>query len=381
MTALTPDVANPSGSSRLLRQINDRAALGCLFLRGRLTRPELVELTGLSKPTASEVIRRLREANLVTVAGRTSGGPGPRADVYSLNPDALYGVAVSIREPDRLALAIVDLTGQTRHEHELTVTYRDSGVAEVIAPSVRDLFALADLPIERLGHAQVAVPGSYDARGDVVRNIDVPGCDRAGLRDSLHRALDAAVDIDNDVNLATLAERHHGGGGSNGFALLWLGERGMGLGIDLGGGLLHGFGGGAGEIGYLPTGEGSTLQDVAGGPAIRRLAADAGYPAESAGEAMRLAVHDERFRTRLAARLVPGLTAIVAVTDPAVIVLSGEVGAAGGQPLARALADQLRRTAYRCEVVESSVTGDAVLRGAKDAVTAALREAVLTGTT
>lgn len=380
MTAPTPDVTSPSGSSRLLRQINDRAALGCLFLRGRLTRPELVELTGLSKPTASEVIKRLRAANLVTTAGRTSGGPGPRADVYSLNPDAVYGAAVSIREPDRLSLAIVDLTGQTRHEHEITVAYRESGVAEVIAPRVRELFQRADLPLDRLRHTQLAVPGSYDARGDVVRNIDVPGCDRAGLGETLRHALDVAIDIDNDVNLAALAERNHGGGGRDGFALLWLGERGMGLGIDLGGGLLHGFGGGAGEIGYLPTADGSTLQDVAGGPAIRGLAAEAGFSTGSAAEAMRLAVHDEGFRSAVATRLVPGLAAIAAVTDPAVIVLSGEVGTAGGPLLARALADRLAETAYRCPVVASSVSGDSVLRGAKDAVTAALREAVLIGT-
>src|SRR3954454_9627712 len=77
-------VTHPTGSSRLLRALNESAALAHLLGRGPLTRPQLRELTGLSKPTVSEAVRRLAEAGLIRVAGHASGGPGPNAEVYAV---------------------------------------------------------------------------------------------------------------------------------------------------------------------------------------------------------------------------------------------------------------------------------------------------------
>ena len=58
-----------TGSSRLLRAMNERAVLAHLIEAGRLTRPELRGLTGLSKPTISDAVRRLTQAGLAVVVG------------------------------------------------------------------------------------------------------------------------------------------------------------------------------------------------------------------------------------------------------------------------------------------------------------------------
>ncbi|HEY1175640.1 MAG TPA: ROK family transcriptional regulator, partial [Phytomonospora sp.] len=249
----------PAGSSRLLRT---------------LTRGDLVTLTGLSKPTASEVIRRLEEAGLVGVAGRTQGGFGPRADRYAVNPDAAYAAVVAVGEPDRLDVAVMDLTGRTRAHRERTAAF-GGDVTGPLAEAVADACAAAGITTGALRRVQLAVPGAYDAHTDTVGNIDVPGFGRAGLARDLTARVGAPVAVGNDVNLAALAERDHGGTGDDGFALLWLGTRGVGLGIELGGTLLHGATGAAGEIGYLPVGPpgASTgdLQDLIGGPAIAAL--------------------------------------------------------------------------------------------------------------
>src|SRR5437588_54070 len=165
-------MARLAGSAKLLRAMNESAALGHLLDNGALTRNDLRELTGLSKPTTSEVLRRLTEAGLAVATGHTTGGPGPNAEIYAANPEAAYAVAVSVRES----------TGTGRP------------------------------------------------------------------------ALGMPVGVDNDVNLAAVAERRRGvAGGADSFALLWFGE-GVGLAIDLGGTLLRGASGGAGEIGYVPLG-------------------------------------------------------------------------------------------------------------------------------
>ncbi|MFO7251600.1 MAG: ROK family transcriptional regulator, partial [Actinomycetes bacterium] len=47
------------GVPRLLREINDRAALELLLTSGPLTRGQIGEATGLSKVTASQTLARL----------------------------------------------------------------------------------------------------------------------------------------------------------------------------------------------------------------------------------------------------------------------------------------------------------------------------------
>src|SRR5215813_1407944 len=194
-----------AGSTKLLRAMNESAALGHLLDNGALTRNDLRELTGLSKPTTSEVLRRLTEAGLAIVAGHTTGGPGPNAEIYAANPDAAYAVAISVREapgPERprLAVAISDLTGTTRARTELDVDFNETTVDAAIAEAVIDQCALAGVPIDRLRRVQLGVPGSYDPRTDTIHHVDVPGLDRPGLVGELRRALHAPVGVDNDVN-------------------------------------------------------------------------------------------------------------------------------------------------------------------------------------
>ena len=65
------------GTPSLLRAINDRAALDLLLERGPLTRAQLGELTGLSKVTASQLVERLEERQLVARVGELAGGRRP----------------------------------------------------------------------------------------------------------------------------------------------------------------------------------------------------------------------------------------------------------------------------------------------------------------
>src|SRR5438270_13902302 len=124
-------MARLAGSAKLLRAMNESAALGHLLDNGALTRNDLRELTGLSKPTTSEVLRRLTEAGLAVVTGHTTGGPGPNAEIYAANPEAAYAVAVSVRDivstaRPTVAIAVCDLAGTTRARAELTVPLDDA---------------------------------------------------------------------------------------------------------------------------------------------------------------------------------------------------------------------------------------------------------------
>jgi len=371
-----------AGSAKLLRAMNESAALGHLLENGTLTRNDLRELTGLSKPTTSEVLRRLTAAGLAVVSGHTSGGPGPNAEIYAANPDAAYAAAVSVRETGRggprMAIAISDLTGTTRARTELAVDFTETPVELAIAGAVTEQCALAGVPMQRLRHVQLGVPGAYDPRTDTIHHVDVPGLARPGLVGELRRALHAPVGVDNDVNLAAVAERRRGvAGKADSFALLWFGE-GLGLAIDLGGRLLRGASGGAGEIGYLALGLApspglrSDLHDLVGGRAILALAKEYGIDATTPGEAVLQA--GPAMLAALAERIALGLAAVVAVLDPGLVVLAGEVGQAGGTALRDAVRAATRTASpLHTEIAVTGLVDDAVLLGALDAALAEVR--------
>ncbi|WP_327001342.1 ROK family transcriptional regulator [Dactylosporangium sp. NBC_01737] len=274
------------GSSKLLKALNEAAALGHLLDHGQLTRAELRTLTGLSKPTISEAVRRLADADLVVGAGHETGRPGPNAEVYAVNPDAAYAVAMSVRDgTPSLTASLHDLRGVQRARLALPVDFANTDPATAVGGTIDALCAAAGVGRGPVAHVQLAVAGAFDPRDRVIHHVDVPGWSRRGLVDDLATAAGVPVEVDNDVNLAALAERAHGAAqrlpDDDGFVLLWLGEGGLGLAIDLGGGkLLRGARGGAGEIGYMPVAADGArdFHDLVSGDAVRTLAAERGVP-------------------------------------------------------------------------------------------------------
>jgi predicted NBD/HSP70 family sugar kinase len=389
-------MTRPSGSAKLLRAINSSATLSHLLSNGRLTRAELRDLTGLSKPTSSEMLRLLTEAGLAVVAGRTTGAPGPTAEIYAPNPDAAYVVAVSVRDttgedrPD-LAYAVGDLAGETRHRHEEWVDFAALGPAEAVAYAVNTACSGAGVDPRRVRQVQLGVAGSYDPRADVVHQTDVPAWGVPGVTATIAARLagvapDASIAIDNDVNLAAIAERHRGVvRDAEGFAMLWL-DHGLGLAMDLGGSLLRGARGSAGEIGYLPIYRGSRarsgpidLQDLLGGPAVVQLARDHGVDTGTPAAAVLAASASDAFMAELGQRVAYALATIVAVLDPPMVVLAGSVAQAGGAALREAVLTAFgpHRTDEEVEIAVTTVDDDSVLLGALDAGQDELRESLI----
>ncbi|TML22742.1 MAG: ROK family transcriptional regulator [Actinobacteria bacterium] len=379
-----------AGSSRLLRAMNEIAALSHLLERGELTRADLRELTGLSKPTISEAVRRLTDAGLVVVVGHVSAGPGPNAEVYAANPEAAYVIAVSVRDTfmghsPSLAAALCDVSGTVRARLESPVDFEKTDPVEAVAGMVERLRAEVDMT--GIGYVQIGVAGAYDPKSGIIHHVDVPGWERPGLVTELGERIGLRVEVDNDVNLAAAAERRRGiAGDADGFALLWLGE-GLGLAIDLGGTLLRGARGGAGEIGYMPLynldGERrADLQDLIGGQAVLDLAAEYHLQGRTPAEAVSAAAGDgpngERFLAALAERIAVALAAVVAVLDPPLVVLGGQIAQAGGIPLRDAVRAAMTANAPLDTTVEiTSVTDDPVLLGGLDAGLGQVREVLL----
>jgi predicted NBD/HSP70 family sugar kinase len=387
-------MSRPAGSSKLLRAMNESAAFAHLLEPGMLTRADLRQLTALSTPTISEVLRRLTGAGLISVVGHNSGRPGPNAEIYAANPDAAWTAAVSVRDigasgAPSIAAAICDLTGTVRARVESRVDFLQTDPMTAITNVVADLRARTNAPDGRIRHVQLGVAGSYDSRTETIHHVEVPGFGRTGLVPAIAERLGTHVGVDNDVNLAAVAERRRGvGRDADGFALVWLGHDGLGLAIDIGGTLLRGARGGAGEIGYMPLyAPGSTqskiaLQDLVGGAAVLALAREhhiqGSTPAEVVSVAAASPESSGEFFALLADRVSVGLAAVIAVLDPSLVVLAGQVAQAGGETLRAAVANAMLNNApLEAAIAVTTIDDDAVLLGALDAGLTAVRDALL----
>ncbi|MEW9547904.1 ROK family protein [Nonomuraea sp. NPDC050783] len=376
------------GVPRLLRRLNDRAALELLLVDGPLTRAELGERTGLSKVTAGQLLSRLEERGLVEVAGERAGGRGPHAALYGVVPSSAYVAGLEVL-PDSLKVGVADITGRT--VVEITVNPADGGdPVRTVHAAVQRACDTAGIGLERLRAFVIGTRGVVDpASGDVRWSYDLPAW-HVGVLASLRRTLGASVTIENDVNLVALAERTYGAAvGHDDFVVIWAGV-GQGLGVMLDGRLHRGITGGAGEIGWLPVpGEplpadvsqpqSGSFQRLVGHDALRGLAREHGVQGATVPDLMRNGGED--FLDAVAGRLAVGAAAVTVVLDPGLIVLSGDVGRAGGERLAAKVQEAVARVCpSRPPVVTTKVAGNPVLRGALVAALEQAREQVFSDT-
>jgi predicted NBD/HSP70 family sugar kinase len=382
------------GTPSLLRELNDRAALDLLLRGGMLTRTQISEYTGVSKVTVAQMLARLEERGLVTIVGEQAGNRGPNAALYSVVPSSAY-VAGLYMESDLVSAEVADVMGRRVAEVSVNPNGADDPT-ELVRGVIERACASAGVDLARLSALVIGSPGVVDPHtGDPRLAVNLPAWHEGAL-DALRGVLHKPVVIENDVNLAAMAERAAGAAvGVDDFVLVWLGG-GLGLATMLGGQLHRGTAGAAGEIGYLPV-HGAPLhtditlpdnggfQLLAGGAAVRALAALHGFGAPTAAEAVQAALAAQAagpgsaaFLDDLAQRVAVGVASVCVVLDPGLVVLGGEVGRAGGTALASRVAAAVAAICpARPQVVPTGVPGEPVLRGAMLAAVDQARAALL----
>ena len=378
------------GTPSLLRELNDRAALDLLLPGTPLTRTQISEQTRVSKVTVAQMLTRLEDRGLVAVVGQQEGGRGPNAALYSVVPSSAYVAGLYV-DMDVVSAGVADVTG--RIVAEVSVNPNDAAnPVELVRGAVDRACRTAGVEVNRLSAFVIGSPGVVNPRtGDPQLAVNLPDW-HEGVLDSLRGALDRPVIIENDVNLAALAERSVGAARDLGdFVLVWIGV-GLGMAAFLGGKLHRGAVGAAGEIGYLPV-PGAPLQEdvrhpangglqsLVGANVVRMLAGVFGFAAPTAEEAVSAAVQAaagsaangsaatvaraEEFLSEIARRVALGVASVSVVLDPGLVVLGGTVGLAGGGPLADRVAAEVARICPASpRVVPTSVSGAPVLRGA-----------------
>jgi predicted NBD/HSP70 family sugar kinase len=313
----------------LVRSLSDEQVLRALMEEPRLTRADLASRTGLSKPTAAESVRRLSEIGLVFDTGERTTGRGRVGTYYALSDSAGCALVISIA-PEGIVAETVDARG--------TRTSRVEGRVRrpvVQAQVTKSLIGAATRAVESVGGpVRIAVVSAADPvdreTGRLVQLPDAPfllgELSPAAVIDHL---VDGPVLVDNDVNWAARAERDAIGSGLNDFAYLFMGE-GLGCAVVSDGEVRRGNSGIAGEIAHVitagPGGHALTFTDV-----FRELGLRHPGTAAIDMDAIERVLHEHSARARrqreTIARGVCGvLAALLAITDPEVVVIGGPWG-------------------------------------------------------
>jgi predicted NBD/HSP70 family sugar kinase len=358
--------------------MNEQLLLEQVRYDGPLSRADLARISGLSKPTVALALANLEHDGLVRVAGHRTGVRGPAAVLYEIRPEAGYVLGLDVgREFVRGALA--DLSGAVRAKasHRAHGSTMQARLAE-LATLADGLTASAGVTRSKVTQTVIGSPGVYDPeRAALTLARNLPGWEQPIVLTELRRLFGRATVVENDADVAALAERDIGHGrGVDTFAFISVGT-GIGMGVVLEGKLHRGAHGAAGEIAYLPIQNGDvdpadarrrgTLEAAASASAIVRAAKRSGirgslsarriFADADKGDAAAKAIV-----TAEADLIAKALASVIAVIDPELIVLGGGIGRAPGFAAEVAAALELLAPVVP-EIRVSALGDDAVVEG------------------
>ncbi|WP_067184425.1 ROK family transcriptional regulator [Microtetraspora niveoalba] len=333
----------PADALRRLRRAHEDAVLATLRSAGSLSRAELVRQTGLSRTTLFTIISDLMERGAVVEVEAPATEPrgrGRPASLVALNPDAGLFVGVDLgRRRVRLAVANV--------AHEVIVTgmgdipagagtERQAEAAVRLIREVSEEHGVRLSALEAVGLGLVGVVDDPSLPASTVPARYLP------ITRLLTEEFGVRVAVDNNARLAALAEHTWGAARSVGDMVYVRWSVGVGGGFIVGGRLLRGAHGAAGEIGHVSLdpdgpechcGGRGCLERRIGSPALLEACAARGVSVAGLDEL--IAAAQDRVPTvcQVIAAAAADLGRILADTviqlDPRRIVVGGEFAALG----------------------------------------------------
>ena len=366
---------------QLLRRVSAGAVLDFMRASEAVTVTEVMEATGLTRATAIAVCEDLMQRGWIrelenqrAFGGYQKGRPARR---FELNERAGYVLGMDVGV-SKATVVVSDLRGkavgrasQPFAEAEIPAEER---VAVIDRTAMMALHSVGASPDSVLAVcAGIAAP--VDRNGEVLVTQHFWGLFDVGLKAALRDRRGWTVLLENDANLAALGDRWRGAAAGVDDVVVILASERFGSGVIDGGRLLHGRGGGAGELAFLDMVEG--VGDTYGIAALARVwAADAlagkaktslrefaaeGVEAEQVfaaaadGDAVARAILD-----RLADRMARIIGAVSTIINPELVVIGGAVARSAGV-LLEPIAERLKGYTVTPPRVAVSPLGDSIV--------------------
>jgi len=356
---------------------------------GRASRAELTATTGLNRSTVAALVAELEDLGLLVegdpLATSRVGRPSPL-----VTPAAEPVVLAANPEVDAVTVGVVGLSARVdrviRRPVERIPTPDDA--VDIIADIVEELRAEGALEGRRMLGAGLAVPGLVRAEDHLVRWAPHLGWRDSRVADLVADRLGVPCAAGNDATLGAMAEHVFGAGrGIDDLVYLNGGASGIGGGVVLGGRIVGGMNGYAGEFGQNKPGLGDSTDRLSPDGVLedevsrRRLLDALGleHADEAELEHALLASDDADVLAEVAREqrvLAVALSNAINVLNPSVVILGGFLAALraadpqGLEELVRAHALEAATEGVR--IVEAALGGVRLLIGAAELALAPL---------
>lgn len=310
----------------VMKSLNAIELLELIRTHGPISRADLAGRSRLSKPTVSDQVDSLLSRGFVVEIGQGSAGSrgGKKPTMLQFNGNLGQILAADIG-PEWMRFALADLHGSVIRRLVLP-TRPEKGARCVVRTLKMGLGQLMNgSPAGDIQVISLAVPGIIDVqRGLVMETDNVFGWRDLNLASDIAAHFGIPVHIDNDVNMAALAELNAGGAPDN-FVFVRL-HYGIGAAVVLGGRLHHGAHWAAGEIGHM-------LLDIGG---LGQKADPRGHLESVVGQdRVQERIHklsrrggkphaEQQVSRQVALHLGSAITNIAALYDPQAVILHGE---------------------------------------------------------
>lgn len=217
-----------------------------------LSRIELVEATGLSAQTVTNITRRLLGIGLIREAGRKINGPGKPRVTLRLVSESRFSVGVHL-DPAVMTFVLLDLSGSIVHRMSMRTSKKDPReIVDAMASTIEALIGAAGVERDRIAGVGVAAPGPLDPeKGTVIDPPKLLGWHRVPLRSVLADATGFSVILEKDTTAAAVGElwtRH--GSSDDSFVFIYLGT-GIGAALARDGDVVRGSTQNLGEVGHI----------------------------------------------------------------------------------------------------------------------------------
>ncbi|HEY3664781.1 MAG TPA: ROK family protein [Polyangiaceae bacterium] len=377
--------------SRAMREVNRSIVLDIIRRGGRVSRTDLARRSALTKPTVSAIVLDLLARGIVQEVGfgKTLASGGRRARLLEFNDAsaAYLGICFGVNVT---TVGIADARGEIRVRRELPAVHGDPDAAVAAARLMVDAVCEdAGFPRERLQAVGITIPGLVDGASGHVALAPHLGWRDVAIGQLLAAALGVSVVVNNVTSAGAIAEGRAGAArGVRSFVSAYVGA-GVGAGVVIDGHSFAGSHGFSGEIGHCVVkddgppcvcGLRGCLEELASERALVRAVQSAlahGEPSSLGGlERIDVAtvtsaarsgdVLASRAAAEIGKHLGVGLSYLVNILDPQLIVLGGAMLDAGEALLGAARASLAKHSLRGAQIpiVKSALGEDAGLMGA-----------------
>ena len=186
---------NTPMDSRLAGQRNEQLILSLLREHGPLSQTQLCNMINLGSSTASSIVSRLRDKELVVETRGQSDRRGPKPILLKINPCAWYVIGIEIN-PSYIFMGLFDFTANLRETRKspLSTDHSVEHVLGVIEQTFPSLTVLCGDGNGKLLGVGVTVSGSISADG-VVQLSSPLGWEQIPLKELMEHRLGRTVSV------------------------------------------------------------------------------------------------------------------------------------------------------------------------------------------